>query len=60
MKKKNDETRRVLFELSITPNGSLEVRLDESMKPLTILAVASALDTLSDELKAYVDWEGLR
>lgn len=50
------ELRRVLFELSLTNDGSIEVRVDHKMKPLMLLAVISSLDTLKDELKELVVW----
>lgn len=56
--KNEKEVRRVLFELSMTEEGALEVYLDYNMKPLTTLAVASALDVAHRELKHMVVWGG--
>lgn len=60
MMKEDEELRRVLLELSMTSNGELEVRMDPGMKPLTVLAVTSALDSLSMDLKELVSWGGKR
>jgi len=50
--------RRVLFELSMTEDGSLEVHLDYEMKPITMLAVSSALEFAHQEIKERVMWGG--
>lgn len=55
---KDEPLRRVLFELSMTDDGTLEVYLDYEMKPITSLAVASALDMAHKELKQRIVWGG--
>lgn len=54
-----DDLRRVLLELSMTAKGDIEVRLDQSMKPVTVLALVASLETLRDEIKEYVTWGGV-
>lgn len=54
-----EELRRVLLELSMTSNGDIDVRLDQHMKPVTVLALLASLETLRDEIKEYVTWGGV-
>lgn len=42
----------------MTDDGTLEFYLDYEMKPITSLAVASALDMAHKELKQRIVWGG--
>jgi len=55
-----EDLRRVLFELSVTSGGELEIRLDTEMKPLLLLAVVSALESAQTELKECINWGDFR
>lgn len=54
-----EELRRVLFELSMTEKGALEIRIDKTMKPIIALAVVAALEGARIELSDRLSWGGI-
>lgn len=56
--KREDHARRVLFELSATEDGGIEVWMDRTLKPVQLLAVIAALDTAQQELRDCIIWSG--
>lgn len=49
-KEADDRVRRVLFELALDEGGALEWRIDPTIKPILLLAVAGSLKLAHDEI----------
>lgn len=48
--KKEEEVRRVLFELAVDNDGAIEWRLDPTLRPVLLFSVLGALELAREEI----------